>query len=107
MPQVTAPSAPSRRRVVSPSFGLKHQPPGPPSRRPGSHGSSQGFRPGEVILESGIYEVIHHRGHRETHDAVMIRANRFPSCEQCGDLVRFKMKRTAPYIFHDDDFTTD
>ncbi len=97
----------ARRRVVSPSFTLKHDPPGPPSRRPGSHASGRSFRPGEVILESGIYEVVHHRGHRETHDAVMIRANRFPTCEQCGEQVRFKIKRTAPYIFHDDDFASN
>ena len=104
MPQGAAQSI---RRVVPRPFGLKHQPPGRPSRRPPSHDSSKGFRPGEVILESGIYEVVHHHGHRETHDAVMIRNNRFPSCEQCGEQVRFKMKRTAPYIFHDDDFSSD
>lgn len=82
------------------------QPPGPSSRRRSSHGSSRGFRPGDVVLESGIYEVVHHRGHRETHDAVMLRAKQFPACEQCRDMVRFKIKRTAPYIFHDDDFSS-
>jgi hypothetical protein len=66
----------------------------------------QGYRPGDVITESGIYEVIHYRGHRETHDAVMVRGNQFPACEQCGASVRFKMKRTAPYIFHDEDFAS-
>lgn len=65
-----------------------------------------GFRPGDVIAESGIYEVVHYRGHRATHDAVMVRGNQFPACEQCGASVRFKMKRTAPYIFHDEDFTS-
>jgi hypothetical protein len=56
-------------------------------------------------MESGIYEVAHHRGHRATHDAVMVRGNQFPACDQCGASVRFKIKRTAPYIFHDEDFS--
>lgn len=78
--------------------------------RPGSgqphkpRNTRAGFRPGEVIRESGIYEVVHYRGHRATHDAVMVRGNQFPACEQCGASVRFKIKRTAPYIFHDEDF---
>ncbi len=65
----------------------------------------EGFRPGDVIVESGIYEVVHYRGHRATHDAVMVRGNQFPACDQCGASVRFKIKRTAPYIFHDEDFS--
>lgn len=79
--------------------------------RPGGRRSHEprttraGFRPGEVIMESGIYEVAHHRGHRATHDAVMVRGNQFPACDQCGASVRFKIKRTAPYIFHDEDFS--
>ena len=98
------------RIVASPrfkkaEFRIKQDRPG--SGRPHKPRSTRaGFRPGEVIAESGIYEVVHHRGHRATHDAVMVRGNQFPACDQCGASVRFKIKRTAPYIFHDEDFAS-
>ncbi len=62
------------------------------------------FRPGDAVPESGIYEVIHEGDHRQAHDAVMIMGNRFPSCETCNERVRFRIIRTAPYIFQDQDF---
>lgn len=62
------------------------------------------FRPGQVVPESGIYEVIHDADHRQAHDAVMIMGNRFPSCDSCEQRVRFRIVRTAPYIFQDQDF---
>lgn len=62
------------------------------------------FRPGDPVPESGIYEVIHDSDHRQAHDAVMIMGNRFPSCEVCNERVRFRIVRTAPYIFQDEDF---
>jgi hypothetical protein len=65
------------------------------------------YRPGDTIRQSGIYEVIHDRGHRETHEAVMIGGERFPDCETCKDKVRFRLIRTAPYIFQDEDFEGD
>lgn len=34
----------------------------------------------------------------------MIMGNRFPSCEVCNERVRFRIVRTAPYIFQDEDF---
>jgi hypothetical protein len=34
----------------------------------------------------------------------MINGDRFPDCETCGDKVRFRLIRTAPYIFQDEDF---
>lgn len=65
------------------------------------------YRPGDTIRQSGIYEVIHDREHRETHEAVMIGGQRFPDCETCKDKVRFRLIRTAPYIFQDEDFEAD
>jgi hypothetical protein len=65
------------------------------------------YRAGDTIRQSGIYEVIHDRGHRETHEAVMIDGERFPDCETCKDKVRFRLIRTAPYIFQDEDFEAD
>ena len=86
-------------------FRIKQNRPG--SGRPHKPRNRQaGFRPGEVIMESGIYEVVHYRGHRASHDSVLVRGNQFPACDQCGASVRFKMKRTAPYIFHDEDFAS-
>ena len=60
--------------------------------------------PGESIRQSGIYEVLHELQHRETHEAVMISGEKFPDCETCKDKVRFRLVRTAPYIFQDQDF---
>jgi hypothetical protein len=62
------------------------------------------FRPGDVIRESGIYEVIHDQSHRTAHEVVMITKDLFPSCDTCLDRVRFRLVRTAPYIFQDLDF---
>lgn len=72
------------------------------------HGSSRPngrrHRSGEVVRQSGIYEVIHDRSHRESHEVVMISGERFPDCETCKEKVRFRLVRTAPYIFQDEDF---
>jgi len=62
------------------------------------------YRAGEVVRQSGIYEVIHDRDHREAHEVVMISGERFPDCETCKEKVRFRLIRTAPYIFQDEDF---
>ena len=70
------------------------------ARRP----NGRQYRAGETVRQSGIYEVIHDREHRETHEVVMISGDRFPDCETCKDKVRFRLVRTAPYIFQDEDF---
>jgi len=62
------------------------------------------FQPGAPISESGIYEILHERDHRTSHEAVMIAGDSFPECDTCRDRVRFKLVRTAPYIFQDADF---
>lgn len=62
------------------------------------------FKPGDLVPESGIYEVIHNGDHRQAHDAVMIHGDPFPACETCNEQVRFRIVRTAPYIFQDQDF---
>jgi len=78
-------------------------------RRPGSHRksvSSQGetYRAGDVVRQSGIYEAIHEGAHRGPHDVVMIESDLFPPCDTCSDQVRFRLLRSAPYIFTDADF---
>jgi hypothetical protein len=76
--------------------------------RNGGHGrrrpNGRRYRAGETVRQSGIYEVLHDRGHRETHEVVMISGQQFPDCETCHDKVRFRLVRTAPYIFQDEDF---
>lgn len=87
------------------SYGLKDQPRG----RRGSHlGRAKGhgplFSPSDPVRETGIYEIIHHTAHRAPHDAVMLSGDTFPSCDTCAAKVRFRLVRTAPYIFQDSDF---
>lgn len=62
------------------------------------------YKPGETVRETGIYEVVHDRGHRATHEAVMLAKDTFPACDTCYEKVRFRLVRTAPYIFDDMDF---
>ena len=62
------------------------------------------FKAGERVRESGIYEAIHESTHRDAHDVVMIQSDLFPPCDTCADRVRFRLIRTAPYIFTDEDF---
>ena len=62
------------------------------------------FGAGEIVRETGIYEVIHDHAHRLAHEVVMLYGGAFPACGTCGDRVRFRLIRTAPYIFQDEDF---
>ena len=77
--------------------------------RPRSH-SRQGdrtsplFSAGATVRETGIYEVIHDRAHRTAHEVVMLNGDSFPACDTCEQRVRFRLIRTAPYIFQDEDF---
>ncbi len=73
----------------------------------GNPRSSRRYRAGDTVRQSGIYEVIHDRDHREVHDVVMISGEHFPDCETCKEKVRFRLVRTAPYIFQDEDFEED
>src|SRR3954454_2606694 len=74
----------------------------PPSSRRSTHG--QPHKPGDSVRESGIYEVVHDAEHRQSHEVVMISDDLFPTCDTCQDRVRFRLVRTAPYIFADEDF---
>ena len=62
------------------------------------------FNAGETVRETGIYEVIHDRAHRIAHEVVMLNGDSFPACDTCESRVRFRLIRTAPYIFQDEDF---
>src|SRR5215475_4862382 len=62
------------------------------------------FAAGEIVKETGIYEVVHDQQHRTAHEVVMLSGDSFPPCETCEERVRFRLIRTAPYIFQDEDF---
>ena len=67
-------------------------------------GSGPVFSTGETVRETGIYEVIHDGAHRSAHEVVMLSGHAFPACDTCAVKVRFRLVRTAPYIFQDEDF---
>ena len=73
-----------------------------PRQRRNDHSSY--FAPGAIIPESGIYEIIHDDEHRAAHESVLVKGDVFPSCDICQEGVRFRVVRTAPYIFEDEDF---
>jgi len=73
------------------------------ARKQGS-GSGPVFSAGETVRETGIYEVIHDGAHRSAHEVVMLNGDAFPACDTCAAKVRFRLIRTAPYIFQDADF---
>ena len=87
------------------AFALKHDLPSGSSRG-GRRGNGRQYRPGDTVRQSGIYEVVHDREHRGSHEVVMVSSDKFPPCETCGDRVRFKIIRAATYIFYDKDFET-
>jgi hypothetical protein len=70
----------------------------------GSKGDKKTFNAGQPVTETGIYEVLHDHSHREPHEVVMLSGDVFPPCDTCADRVRFRLVRTAPYIFQDEDF---
>jgi len=89
------------------SFRLQSEDVKNPGHGGGPRRNNRRYRSGDVVRQSGIYEVIHDRNHRESHEVVMISNERFPDCETCKEKVRFRLVRTAPYIFQDEDFEED
>lgn len=76
------------------------------SRHHSLGGSRDGrtYSAGQPVVETGIYEVLHDHAHRTAHEVVMLSGNAFPPCDTCAERVRFRLVRTAPYIFQDEDF---
>jgi CheY-like chemotaxis protein len=48
------------------------------------------FAPGELVRDSGVYEVFH-SDHRPRHESTLLAGTRFPSCKVCGAEVRFQL----------------
>jgi hypothetical protein len=99
-------TTPSRRVRAVPSPRLSSSDRGKPPRRGWTHGRTpaQTFQAGEIVQQSGIYEAVHESGHRQPHEVVLIEADLFPPCDICAEDVRFRLVRSAPYIFTDVDF---
>jgi len=92
---------PAEKRIKRPTIkggGKSRHHSGRPDRSSTTHAA------GEVVRETGIYEVIHDQHHRTAHEVVMLNGDSFPSCDTCQERVRFRLIRTAPYIFQDEDF---
>ena len=58
--------------------------------------------PGELVAESGIYEICHADEPRVT--VMLLRNTFFSFCKQCGDRVRYKLIQAVPHISEDADF---
>jgi hypothetical protein len=61
--------------------------------------------PGELVRQSGIYEICHQDEPRAT--VILMRHTVFPYCRRCGDQVRYKVLELVPHISEDPDFQED
>jgi hypothetical protein len=55
---------------------------------------SKKYRPGQLIEESGVYQVVHD-SHRLMHQVTLLEGGCFPACRRCGGAVRFEWLRAA------------
>jgi hypothetical protein len=57
------------------------------------------FKPGNKVLQSGIYTVAHDGLHtRRSHDVTCIAGSKFPPCNRCGKGVTFELKMAAVHV---------
>ena len=96
--------SPLRPRMYSRAFAFKDRGQRPRHTSTPVPSESKFSLSGEVVRESGIYEVIHEGPHRDSHEVVLLAAELFPSCDICSERVLFRLVRSAPYIFTDRDF---
>jgi hypothetical protein len=61
--------------------------------------------PGDIVEQSGIYEICHSDEPRTT--LLLLRNSFFPYCRKCGETVRFRLVQSAPHISEDPDFNED
>jgi hypothetical protein len=60
------------------------------------------YSPGEVVSESGVYEICHYDEPRTT--VIFTVKGIFPSCRICGEKVKYKLVKAVPHISEDPDF---
>jgi hypothetical protein len=64
---------------------------------------------GEKVRRAGAYNVMH-RGHRPSHQAILLEGESFPDCCVCGDAVSFEFAHSLlesdllEHIGYDHDF---
>ena len=60
------------------------------------------YKPGDIVPESGIYEVSHDnldgQEHAQPHQVTAIRGTRFPPCRACHEHVRFRLRDAADHV---------
>jgi hypothetical protein len=61
--------------------------------------------PGELVEQSGIYEICHQDEPRAS--VILMRHTIFPYCRRCGERVRYKILELIPHISEDPDFQED
>jgi hypothetical protein len=61
-------------------------------------------KPGDVVPESGIYNVLHSRCTSDVREATFVAGQQLPPCRVCGSRVRFQLKQAIPHISEDRDF---
>jgi hypothetical protein len=61
--------------------------------------------PGELIEQSGIYEICHQDEPRAS--VILMRNTIFPFCRRCGEMVRYRILELVPHISEDPDFQED
>ena len=61
--------------------------------------------PGELVQQSGIYEICHQDEPRAS--VILMRNTIFPYCRRCGESVRYKILEIIPHISEDPDFQED
>src|SRR5438270_1014236 len=61
--------------------------------------------PGELIEQSGIYEICHHDEPRAS--VILMRNTIFPFCRRCGEIVRYRILELVPHTSEDPDSQED
>jgi len=56
------------------------------------------FKPGQKAPHSGIYDIVHDRGHRVQHQVTVLADEHLPPCRGCGKGVRFRLAHRALHI---------
>jgi hypothetical protein len=60
------------------------------------------YSAGELILQSGVYEICHSDEPRA--ETVLVMNGVFPFCRRCGESVRYRLVQAVPHISEDPDF---
>jgi hypothetical protein len=65
------------------------------------------LKAGDKVPFSGIYQAIHARHHADTHYVTVLFGDRFPSCLQCLEEVRFELNLSAVHVHAHRHFNRD